>query len=99
MANLEAGTVVPGGFGDPITLQPVQSSCVAAVGYDPIGRTMVVVFHKTGTYTYFLIPPEIYADFMAAPSMGAYVNSVFKQGGFMYQKGLIARALTTAPLE
>lgn len=99
MAELQAGDIVPGGFGDPITLMPVKSSCVAAVGYDPTGRTMVVVFHSSGVYTYFMIPPEIYADFMAAPSMGAYVNKMFKQGGWMYQKGLIAKALTMAPLE
>jgi KTSC domain-containing protein len=82
-----------------IQLQPVESSCVAAVGYDPTQHLLVVVFHKTGTYTYFNVSEDMYHDFVTAPSLGVYVNKVFKQSNWPYQRGLIPAAMNTAPLE
>jgi hypothetical protein len=82
-----------------MTLSPVQSSCVKGVGYDETGRILVVDFIKTGVYTYFDVPEGIYNEFLNAPSMGAFVNKVFKQSNWPNIKGMLPDVLNLAPLE
>ena len=54
-------------------LDPVDSSNVAAVGYDPDTRTLRVRFHSGGVYDYAGVPPEIHAALMAGESKGGYL--------------------------
>lgn len=83
----------------PVTMEPIASSCVAAVGYDPRNQLLVVEFIKTGLYTYFEVSETVYKRFMSAPSKGAFVNLVFKHTNWPYQKGVVDPAITGAPLE
>lgn len=66
---------------------PVQSSDLASVGYDPVTRILEVEFVKTGVYSYLSVPPEVYAELMAAPSKGRYFNLAIKNGPYPYEKG------------
>lgn len=66
---------------------PVTSSDIASVGYNPVTRVLEVEFVKTGVYSYIGVPPELYAELMAAPSKGKFFNKAIKNGPFPYEKG------------
>lgn len=53
-------------------LTPVNSTAIAAVGYD--GYTLTVVFHTGRTYDHPGVPYSVYAGLMNASSMGAFYN-------------------------
>jgi hypothetical protein len=55
-----------------MVLTPVDSSAIAAVGYD--GYTLTVEFHNSGVYDHPGVPYEVYVELMAADSKGAYYN-------------------------
>jgi hypothetical protein len=51
----------------------VASSAIASLGYDEPTRTLAVEFAHGGLYHYFDVPPHVYAELIAAPSLGRYV--------------------------
>lgn len=53
-------------------LKPVNSSSLAAVGYDPTVRTLVLEFRNGGTYAYFDVPLSRYRALLKASSMGEH---------------------------
>jgi len=56
-----------------MTMIAVNSSAIAAVGYD--GYTLSVQFTTSDTvYDHPGVPYSVYMDFMTAASMGAYYN-------------------------
>lgn len=57
-----------------IDLKAVDSSVVAAAGYQPEERLLVVLFNTGRAYEYYDVPEEIYDGLMAAESKGAYIN-------------------------
>ena len=59
-------------FNRGMTLTPVSSSAIRAVGYD--GYTLSVEFHNSGVYDHPGVPYEVYAGLMAASSKGVYYN-------------------------
>lgn len=68
----------PAGFSTnprpPITLNPVQSNRIGAIGYDPASKTLAVQF-KAGAraiYHYPGVEPETFEEFRAAKSLGTY---------------------------
>jgi hypothetical protein len=61
-------------------MQYVDSSNVEAIGYDPEGREIYVRFLNGGTYAYGEATEALYAEFVAAPSIGSFVNRVLKTG-------------------
>lgn len=65
--------------------EPVDSESIASIGYEARGRALELEFRDSGdVYRYFDVPTEEYADFMAAPSKGSYLNQVFKTKGHRY---------------
>jgi KTSC domain len=64
---------------------PVESSLIAAVGYDPFTHTLTVEFKRGGKYLYRGVSPEVYDDFMAAESIGKFFLSKIK-GSFDWEK-------------
>jgi hypothetical protein len=68
-----------------ITMIPVSSSNIAAIGYSPNYRVLKVDFVKGNSYRYFDVPPPVFQAFQDAPSKGGFLNSVIKRGGFEYQ--------------
>jgi hypothetical protein len=56
-----------------MSLVSVNSSAIAAVGYD--GSNLAVLFHTSDTvYVHHGVPHSVYAGFLQASSMGAYYN-------------------------
>ena len=65
----------------------MPSSVIAAMHYDERTRALTVVYRGgRGRYRYFEVPPEEWAAFRAAPSKGTYLNTVFKEKNFRYER-------------
>lgn len=58
-------------------LQPVISSNIVAIGYDPETRELVIQF-KAARFRYADVPPEIHSDLMGAESIGSYFARTIK---------------------
>lgn len=52
--------------------QPVQSSNLKSVGYDPATKTMEIEFHSGRVYVYFDVPASIHHGLMTARSKGTF---------------------------
>lgn len=59
---------------------PVASSAITAIAYDPQALIFEVQYSggKGGVYRYHHVPPEVYADFGRAYSLGLFVNTRVK---------------------
>jgi hypothetical protein len=68
-----------------MTLQPVNSSSLAAVGYETDTQTLTVEFHNGGTYEFFDVPESAYQELMAAGSHGEYFARNIR-GRYRYAK-------------
>lgn len=55
-----------------MNMQPVNSSMIAAIGYDADTKTLAVEFVKGGTYEYEDVPEEEWEAFSTAESVGKY---------------------------
>jgi hypothetical protein len=55
-----------------MTLIPVSSTAIRAIGYD--GYTLTVEFRTGRTYDHRGVPYSVYEGLMQAPSKGAYYN-------------------------
>ncbi len=53
-------------------LEPVESSNLAAVGYDPTNEWLEIAFLDGSVYRYYKVPEEEYQSLMEAPSHGTY---------------------------
>jgi KTSC domain len=58
----------------------VESSWVAAIGYDEETEDVHVELIEGGRYVYVGVAPEVWRDFLAAESKGTFVNEVLKPG-------------------
>jgi hypothetical protein len=52
--------------------QPVESSNLASVGYQPSTRMLEVEFMRGGVYRYSDVPQDVFDELIAAPSPGSY---------------------------
>ncbi|MDW9593529.1 KTSC domain-containing protein [Sinorhizobium meliloti] len=56
--------------------QPVSSSSLASVGYDPASETLQVEFVATGkVYEYYNVPQFMYDRLVEAASIGQFFNA------------------------
>ena len=53
-------------------LTPVDSSCIAAIGYDEDTSVLVIEFLTGAKYIYMDVEQDIYDEILAAPSRGHY---------------------------
>lgn len=58
--------------------QPVSSSTIASVGYDPGSETLEIEFLTSRIYQYFNVPQFMHERMMAAPSVGKFFNAEIK---------------------
>ena len=65
---------------------PVDSSDIAAVGYDYDTATLRIGFLKGSTYEYYSVPSFLYEGIMSAGSKGRYHNMYIKKGGYSYAR-------------
>ena len=63
----------------------VDSSAVERVDYTADTGTLDIWYMGGGHYSYFGVPPEVYEALLAAPSIGAFVNSHVK-AHYRYQE-------------
>lgn len=61
-----------------ITLQPIESSNIKAVGYDPAGRKLCVEFRSGAVHDYHDVPGDVHQALLTAKSIGAYHANFFK---------------------
>lgn len=52
--------------------EPVNSSSLKEVGYDPETRTLEILFTSGGIYSYADVPPEVHQTLMRVDSKGKY---------------------------
>lgn len=70
---------------DGLMLQKVESSNIAAVGYDDESEILYVEFKSGFTYKYFNVPYYVYTELMDADSCGKYLNQYVK-GTYEYEQ-------------
>jgi hypothetical protein len=58
-----------------IKRQPVESSVLAAVGYDAEKRMLEIEFHSGAIYRYLEVPEEIHRGLLAAESKGHFFGA------------------------
>ena len=63
----------------------VDSSNVAAVGYDEDSSTLQVEFNNGGMYQYFDVPEDVFIGLRDAGSVGGYLANYIK-GTYRYSK-------------
>jgi hypothetical protein len=66
-------------------LRPVNSSSLAAVGYDAESQVLAVKFRHGGIYEYFDVPKRAYKELMTASSLGEYFARNIR-GSYRYAK-------------
>ena len=63
---------------------PVESSNIAAVGYDGEEKELRIEFNSGKTYAYQDVPSELFDGIMEAKSVGKYFHANIRNGGFGY---------------
>ena len=64
----------------------VESSFLAAIGYDSDSSILKVEFQDGDLYQYQNVPTNIYEEFMDAPSKGTYLNTRLKDPKYPHKK-------------
>lgn len=67
-----------------MTMVPVSSTNLRAVGYDPSTQTLRIEFHNA-TYDYYNVPSAVHSGLMNAPSKGQYHHQYIKNN-YRYNK-------------
>jgi KTSC domain len=55
-------------------MRRVQSSSIAAAGYDRAQEILRIRYVGGPAYDYLAVPPNVFEDFLAAESKGRFVN-------------------------
>ena len=63
----------------------VDSSNVAAIGYDKEAEELHVQFNNGSTYVYRAVPEDVVKDFLNADSKGKFLNEHIK-GVYSYER-------------
>lgn len=58
--------------------QPVKSSQIRSVGYDPAEQVLEIEFHSGGVYRYFAVPAAVHTALLRARSRGKYFEAQIK---------------------
>jgi KTSC domain len=58
--------------------QPVKSSTIKSVGYDPKSKTLEVEFNGGSVYHYHDVPKETHEGLVSAKSAGSYLHASVK---------------------
>jgi hypothetical protein len=64
---------------------PVASSNIASIGYDPDSETLEIEFTNGSIYQYFNAPSGLYEQLMAASSKGQFLN-VYIRNAYPYSR-------------
>ena len=76
LSGCERRAVVPEDTAPQPVIEEVDSATFSQIGYDPVEQTLTVVFREGGsTYVYRGVEPNVYEEFIAAPSLGSFYTS------------------------
>lgn len=64
--------------------EPVDSSALRSIGYDPAMRVLEVEFASGSVYRYADVPAWLHADLMRASSQGEFFATHVRDAGFDY---------------
>jgi len=73
----------------------VESTTLAAVGYDETRELLQLEFCSRAVYHYFGVPAAVYQALLDAPSKGAYFNGTIR-GRYPYRQVLNAHTVRRA---
>ena len=59
-------------------MQPVTSSSIASVGYEPTEEAVYIEFNSGATYRYLGVEESEFHSLVAASSVGSFFNENFK---------------------
>jgi hypothetical protein len=59
---------------------PVKSSNISSIGYDPVTCTLQVEFRNGGLFNYDGVTPDQHAEMMKADSIGRYFHAHVRNG-------------------
>ncbi len=65
-------------------MTPVESSNIAAVGYNEEDKELHIEFNSGKTYAYQDVPEDIAKGLVEAESVGKYFHANIRNGGFGY---------------
>lgn len=65
---------------------PVKSSNLRSVGYDPESKTLEIEFNNSSIYQYHNVPDSVYKELMNAESHGKYLDVNIKKAGYSFTK-------------
>ena len=61
-----------------MSVKSVESTTLAAIGYDGTGQILQLEFRSRAVYRYFGVPASVYEALMAASSKGSYFNGAIR---------------------
>lgn len=61
-----------------MTMHPVNSSAISAVGYNSITQQLHIKFKQGRTYHFCRVPENVYSSLMSAKSKGRFYDSYIK---------------------
>lgn len=64
---------------------PVSSTNITSIGYDPQSMTMEIEFASGTVYQYFDVPDTVHAEFMSSDSKGQFFGNQIK-GGYRFAR-------------
>jgi len=65
--------------------QPVSSSNIRSIGYDPAALVLEVEFLNASIYQYFEVPESVHRAFMSAHSHGSFLQAHIR-GKYRYRR-------------
>ena len=71
---------------DKIMMEAVESSNLAAVGYDKEAECLKVTFKSGASYIYENVPAGVWTDILSADSVGSIFHKLVIKGGYSYAK-------------
>lgn len=67
-------------------MEPVESSAIKAVGYDPKSKLLAVQFTSGDTYHYENVPEHVHEGLMSARSVGGHFHQHIRRGPYPFHK-------------
>ena len=65
---------------------PVTSTSLKSIGYDPNNNVLEVEFIKGSVYEYSGVSQDTYDSIMTADSIGSAFSKLVKSGGYVYKR-------------
>ena len=65
--------------------QPVISSSISSVGYDPDAQVLEIEFTSGDVYQFYDVPEQVHVELLASGSLGSYFNH-YVRNNYVYAR-------------